>query len=81
MFTDYLLPFETAAIILTIAVIAAVMLTLRRRVGVKHQNPAEQSRVRAQDRLRMVSMPAEVGNAAADAGSADSADGAQEVKP
>ena len=27
--------------------------------GVKTQNPAEQSRVRAQDRLRLVSMPAE----------------------
>ena len=32
---------------------------LRRRTGVKTQNPAEQSRVRAQDRLRLVSMPAE----------------------
>jgi NADH-quinone oxidoreductase subunit J len=59
LFTDFLLPFEVAAVILTVAVIAAVMLTLRRRVGVKHQNPSEQARVRAQDRIRMVSMPAE----------------------
>lgn len=59
LFTDFMLPFETAAVILTIAVIAAVMLTLRRRTGVKHQNPAEQSRVRAQDRIRMVKMAAE----------------------
>ena len=58
LFTDFLLPFEVAAVILTIAVIAAVMLTLRRRVGGKHQNPAEQSRVRASDRLRMVKMDA-----------------------
>ena len=59
LFSDFMLPFEVAAVILTVAVIAAVMLTLRRRTGVKHQNPAEQSRVRAQDRIRMVSMPAE----------------------
>jgi NADH-quinone oxidoreductase subunit J len=58
LFTDYLLPFEVAAVILTIAVVAAVMLTLRRRVGAKHQNPGEQSRVRAQDRFRMVKMDA-----------------------
>ncbi|MFZ5638962.1 MAG: NADH-quinone oxidoreductase subunit J [Pseudomonadota bacterium] len=69
LFTDFMLPFEVAAVILTIAVIAAVMLTLRRRVGVKTQNPSEQSRVRAQDRVRMVSMPAErpvAGDAAAE---------------
>ena len=58
LFTDFLLPFEVAAVILTIAVIAAVMLTLRRRPGAKHQNPAEQSKVRASDRLRMVKVEA-----------------------
>ncbi len=54
LFTDFLLPFETAAVILTIAVIAAVMLTLRRRHGARHQDPAHQSRVKSRDRLRMV---------------------------
>jgi NADH-quinone oxidoreductase subunit J len=58
LFTEYMLPFEVAAVILTIAVVAAVMLTLRRRVGAKHQNPGEQSRVRAQDRFRMIKMDA-----------------------
>ena len=58
LFTDFLLPFEVAAVILTIAVVAAVMLTLRRRVGAKHQDPAAQSRVRASDRLRIVKMDA-----------------------
>ncbi|MGY0503936.1 NADH-quinone oxidoreductase subunit J [Luteimonas sp. e5] len=58
LYTKFLLPFELAAVILTVAVIAAVMLTLRRREGVKHQSPAQQSRVRAQDRLRMVKMDA-----------------------
>ena len=59
MFTEYLLPFEVAAVILTVAVIAAVMLTLRKREGVKTQNPGEQARVRAADRIRMVKMDAE----------------------
>ena len=38
---------------------AGVYLTLRKRTGIKTQNPSEQSRVKAGDRLRMVSMPAE----------------------
>ena len=59
LFTDFLLPFEVAALILTVAVIAAVMLTLRKRTDTKHQNASEQSRVKAKDRFRMVSMPAE----------------------
>jgi NADH-quinone oxidoreductase subunit J len=58
LFTDFMLPFEVAAVILTVAVIAAVMLTLRRRAGARHQNPAEQARVRASDRIRMVRMEA-----------------------
>ncbi|WP_045727182.1 NADH-quinone oxidoreductase subunit J [Xanthomonas sp. GPE 39] len=59
LFTQFLLPFEFAAIILTVAVVAAVMLTLRKRSGIKTQNPGEQSRVKAGDRLRMVKMDAE----------------------
>ncbi|TAK38177.1 MAG: NADH-quinone oxidoreductase subunit J [Lysobacteraceae bacterium] len=58
LFTDFLLPFEVAAVILTVAVIAAVMLTLRRRPGAKHQDPAWQARVRAGDRFRLVKMEA-----------------------
>jgi NADH-quinone oxidoreductase subunit J len=58
LFTDFMLPFEVAAVILTVAVIAAVTLTLRRRVGAKHQNPAWQARVRPGDRLRMIKMDA-----------------------
>ena len=58
LFTKFLLPFEVAAVILTVAVIAAVMLTLRRRGGTKHQDPAAQTRVRAADRVRMVKMDA-----------------------
>jgi NADH-quinone oxidoreductase subunit J len=49
------------------------MLTLRRREGAKHQDPAAQSRVRASDRIRMVKVKAE---APAQAGHAE----AEEVK-
>jgi NADH-quinone oxidoreductase subunit J len=59
LFTEYLLPFEFAAVILTVAVVAAVMLTLRRRPGLKKQDPTEQTMVKAKDRLRMVKMTAE----------------------
>ena len=59
LFTEFLLPFEFAAVILTVAVIAAVMLTLRKRSGVKKQDPGAQSRVKAADRVRLVKMAAE----------------------
>ncbi|WP_133001070.1 NADH-quinone oxidoreductase subunit J [Luteimonas arsenica] len=72
LFTDFLLPFEAAAVILTVAVIAAVTLTLRRRPGTKHQVPGEQVRARPADRLRMVDMPASV-HVADDAPAADAA--------
>ena len=56
LFTEFMLPFEVAAVILTVAVVAAVMLTLRKREGVRSQDPSWQSRVQASDRLRMVRM-------------------------
>ena len=58
LFTEYLLPFEVAAVLLTVAILVAVMLTLRRRPGGKHQDPAKQSAVRREDRLRVVRMKA-----------------------
>ena len=56
LFTQFLLPFEVAAVILTVALVAAVMLTLRHRVCVKSQNPAKQVAVKASDRVRIVKM-------------------------
>ena len=56
LFTQFLLPFEVAALILTVAIIAAIMLTLRQRVGVKKQDPAWQVSVKARDRVRIVKM-------------------------
>ena len=59
LFSQFLLPFEVAALILTVAIIAAIPLTLRRRVGVKAQDPAHQVMVTARDRIRVVKMAAE----------------------
>ena len=61
MFTRYLLPFELAAVILTVAIIAAIVITLRRRPGTKHQDPSRQVMVRREDRVRLVKMNAESG--------------------
>ena len=59
LYTEYVYPFEIAAIILVVAIIAAIVLTLRRRKGVKKQDPSKQVKVRKADRLRVVSMKSE----------------------
>jgi len=64
IYTDYVYPFEIAAVILLVAMVAAIALTLRRRQGVKSQDVAEQVKVKKADRLRIVSMPAERKNSA-----------------
>ncbi len=57
LYTEYVYPFEIAAVILVVAIIAAIALTLRRRKGVKHQNPSKQIRTKRNDRVRLVKMP------------------------
>ena len=59
LYTTYVYPFEIAAVILLVAIIAAIVLTLRRRPMVKQQDPARQTRVTKADRLRIVKMEAE----------------------
>jgi NADH-quinone oxidoreductase subunit J len=59
LFTDFMLPFEVAAVILTVAIVIAVMLTLRRRPNTKHQDPARQVQVRREDRIRLVKVKAD----------------------
>jgi NADH-quinone oxidoreductase subunit J len=56
IYTDYVLAFEIAAVVLLVAIIAAIALTLRRRKDTKSQDPAAQVRVRREDRVRLVSM-------------------------
>ena len=59
LFTDYLLPFEVAGVVLLVAIIAAVALTHRRRTGTHRQDPAAQVRVQRAERVRLVKMDAE----------------------
>ncbi len=56
LYTDYVYPFEIAAVILLVAIIAAIVLTMRHRPGLKIQNVASQVAVRRQDRVRVVPM-------------------------
>jgi NADH-quinone oxidoreductase subunit J len=58
LYTEYLYPLQIAAVILLVAIIAAIALTLRKRKDSKHINPAIAVRVKARDRVRIVSMPA-----------------------
>jgi NADH-quinone oxidoreductase subunit J len=59
LYTFYVYPFEIAAVILLVAIIAAISLTMRRREGTKFQDPAQQVRVSRNDRVRMVRMAPE----------------------
>ncbi|HQY10136.1 MAG: NADH-quinone oxidoreductase subunit J [Burkholderiales bacterium] len=56
IYTHYLYPLQIAAVLLLVGIIAAIALTLRRRKDVKGQNPGEQVRARAADRVRIVKM-------------------------
>jgi NADH-quinone oxidoreductase subunit J len=59
LYTDYVYPFEIAAAILLVAIVAAIALTLRHRKDTKYTDPARQLKVRRKDRVRVVSMPSE----------------------
>ncbi|AQR65735.1 NADH:ubiquinone oxidoreductase subunit J [Aquaspirillum sp. LM1] len=59
IYTTYLYPFELAAVLLLLAIVAAIALTMRKRKDNKWVDPAEQVKVRRNDRIRMVKMAAE----------------------
>jgi NADH-quinone oxidoreductase subunit J len=56
LYTHYLYPLQIAAAILLVAMVAAIALTLRERKDSKYQNPSEQVRVRAKDRVELIKM-------------------------
>jgi NADH-quinone oxidoreductase subunit J len=56
LYTKYAYPFELAAVLLLVAIIAAIALTMRKRPGHKVQDISAQTRVRAKDRVRIVKM-------------------------
>jgi NADH-quinone oxidoreductase subunit J len=59
LYTVYVYPFEIAAVILLVAIVAAIALTFRRRHTTKYQNPDQQIAVKRNDRLKVVKMDAE----------------------
>ena len=59
LYTDYVYPFEIAAVILLVAIIAAIALTHRQRRETRYQDPGKQVKVRPRDRLRIISMAPE----------------------
>jgi len=59
LYTVYAYPFEIAAVLLLVAIVAAIALTMRRRPDTKYQNPSHQISVKRSDRVRIVKMAAE----------------------
>jgi len=57
IYTDYVYPFELAAVMLLVAIVAAIALTLRHRRSAKRQDPSAQIAVKSKDRIRVVSVP------------------------
>jgi len=62
LYTQYVLPFELAAVILLVAIVAAILLTLRKREDYKSVDPESQVHVKASDRVRVIKMDSEKGN-------------------
>ena len=67
LYTQYTYPFEIAAVILLVAIVAAVALTMRKRKDTKYFAPGDAVKVKASDRLRMVKMKSESVRPAGDA--------------
>jgi NADH-quinone oxidoreductase subunit J len=59
IYVDYVYPFEIAAVVLLVAIVAAIALTHRRRRDSKYQDPGRQVKVRREDRVRILQVPAE----------------------
>ncbi len=59
LFTEYLYPFEIAGFVLLVAIVAAIMLTHRRRPQTKYQDPSQQVRIRREERVRLVQVESE----------------------
>jgi len=54
LFTEYILEFEIAGLILLLGIIAAIVLTYRKNPDNKFQNPSKQIEVSKKDRLKVI---------------------------
>lgn len=64
LYTTYLLPFELAAVLLVLGMVAAIALTHRPNKNPRYIDPADQVKVQAKDRMRLVKMKPQVEDAA-----------------
>tara|TARA_Y100001936_G_scaffold238276_1_gene269881 strand:+ start:211 stop:810 length:600 start_codon:yes stop_codon:yes gene_type:complete len=55
LYTEYLLAFEIAAVILLLGIISAITLTHRKSSVTKYQNPSEQIDVKKEERIKILS--------------------------
>jgi NADH-quinone oxidoreductase subunit J len=83
LYTKFAYPFELAAVLLLVAIVAAIGLTMRKRPGLKVQDINAQTAVRAKDRVRIIKMDSVKDEAAppnAGAGNPDPAANAAKVE-
>ena len=77
LYTDYVYPFELAAVLLLVAIVAAISLTMRRRPGLRQQNVAAQVAVRRQDRVRLIKVPSSMQKPSSEADAVPPAEGGE----
>jgi NADH-quinone oxidoreductase subunit J len=70
IYTNYVYPFELAAVLLLVAMVAAIALTLRRRKDTRVNDAGKAQLVRRADRVRLVTVPAVARQRAAEKGAA-----------
>lgn len=56
LYTEYVYPFEIAAVILLVAIVAAIALTLRKRKDSRYNDPSKAIKARSADRVRVVNI-------------------------
>ncbi len=81
LYTHFVYPFELAAVVLLVAIIAAISLTMRRRPGLKIQNVSRQVAVRSKDRVRLVKVPSQPAPGAEAAAGSDAVAGTKGKAP
>ena len=54
LYTEFILAFEIAGIILLLGIIAAITLTHKKNILTKYQNPSEQVKATKSDRLKVI---------------------------
>jgi len=59
LYVEFVYPFEVAAVVLLVAIVAAIALTHREPRGAKYQDAGAQVKVQRADRVRLVNVPSE----------------------